>query len=131
MCARIPDAAATATTRLLPVHSRGTTAAAEQMNGYEQSHVKWHRGNHERLRNARVEPLASRRGVVDAAIATGTPLRGGALLDAAAVHQREWSDVLRTVHAGLSAVPSRAAQRLPHLTVHDGCRDRRRGARGC
>jgi phage terminase Nu1 subunit (DNA packaging protein) len=27
--------------------------------------------------------------------------------------------VLRTVRAGMLAVPSRAAQRLPHLTAHD------------
>jgi phage terminase Nu1 subunit (DNA packaging protein) len=42
----------------------------------------------------------------------------GSLLDADEV-EREWSDVLRMVRAGLLAVPSRAAQRLPHLTPHD------------
>lgn len=42
----------------------------------------------------------------------------GALLDAEAV-EREWSDVLRTVRAGMLAVPSRVAQRLPHLSAHD------------
>ena len=42
----------------------------------------------------------------------------GALLDADAV-EREWSDVLRGVRAGLLAVPSRRAARLPHLTPHD------------
>jgi phage terminase Nu1 subunit (DNA packaging protein) len=31
----------------------------------------------------------------------------------------EWSGVLRTVRAGMLAVPSRAAQRLPHLSAHD------------
>jgi phage terminase Nu1 subunit (DNA packaging protein) len=31
----------------------------------------------------------------------------------------EWSGVLRTVRAGMFAVPSRAAQRLPHLSAHD------------
>jgi phage terminase Nu1 subunit (DNA packaging protein) len=40
------------------------------------------------------------------------------LLDAAAV-ETEWSGVLRTVRAGMLAVPSRVAQRLPHLTPHD------------
>ena len=33
--------------------------------------------------------------------------------------EKEWSGVLRTVRAGMLAVPSRAAQRLPHLTAHD------------
>jgi terminase small subunit / prophage DNA-packing protein len=42
----------------------------------------------------------------------------GAVLDAGAV-EREWADILRTVRAGMLAVPSRAAQRLPHLTTHD------------
>ena len=42
----------------------------------------------------------------------------GSLLEAEAV-EREWSDVLRTVRAGMLAVPSRVAQRLPHLTAHD------------
>ena len=31
----------------------------------------------------------------------------------------EWSCVLRTVRAGMLAVPSRAAQRLPHLSAQD------------
>lgn len=42
----------------------------------------------------------------------------GTLLEAAAV-EAEWSGVLRTVRAGMLAVPSRVAQRLPHLTAHD------------
>ncbi len=42
----------------------------------------------------------------------------GTLLDAAAA-EREWSDILRMVRAGCLAVPSRAAQRLPHLSAHD------------
>jgi phage terminase Nu1 subunit (DNA packaging protein) len=42
----------------------------------------------------------------------------GTLLDAAEV-ESEWSGVLRTVRAGMLAVPSRVAQRLPHLTAHD------------
>jgi hypothetical protein len=52
----------------------------------------------------------------------------GSLLNAEAV-EREWSDVLGTVRAGMLAVPSRAGARLPHLTGHD-LRDRCRGARG-
>ena len=42
----------------------------------------------------------------------------GSLLECGAV-EREWTDVLRTVRAGMLAVPSRVAQRLPHLTPHD------------
>lgn len=33
--------------------------------------------------------------------------------------EAEWSGVLRTVRAGMLAVPSRVQQRLPHLTAHD------------
>jgi phage terminase Nu1 subunit (DNA packaging protein) len=40
------------------------------------------------------------------------------LVEAAAV-EAEWSGVLRTVRAGILAVPSRCAARLPHLTAHD------------
>ena len=47
----------------------------------------------------------------------GKKLRGE-LVDAAEV-EAEWSGVLRTVRAGMLAVPSRAAARLPHLTPHD------------
>ena len=42
----------------------------------------------------------------------------GSLVDAEAV-EREWSDILRAVRAGMLAVPSRVAARLPHLTPHD------------
>ena len=42
----------------------------------------------------------------------------GALLDSE-VAEREWADVLRTVRAGMLAVPSRCAARLPHLTPYD------------
>jgi phage terminase Nu1 subunit (DNA packaging protein) len=41
-----------------------------------------------------------------------------ALLDAAEV-EREWSGVLRTIRAGMLAVPSRIGARLPHLTAAD------------
>jgi phage terminase Nu1 subunit (DNA packaging protein) len=30
-----------------------------------------------------------------------------------------WSGALRTIRAGMLAVPSRVAARLPHLTTHD------------
>jgi phage terminase Nu1 subunit (DNA packaging protein) len=42
----------------------------------------------------------------------------GELVEATAV-EAEWSGVLRTVRAGALAIPSRAAQRLPHLSAHD------------
>jgi terminase small subunit / prophage DNA-packing protein len=48
----------------------------------------------------------------------GNARQRGGLVDAEAV-QREWSDVLRTVRAGMMAVPSRCGARLPHLSAHD------------
>jgi phage terminase Nu1 subunit (DNA packaging protein) len=42
----------------------------------------------------------------------------GELVEAAAV-EAEWSAILRSVRAAMLAVPSRVAQRLPHLTAHD------------
>ncbi|MCC8936879.1 hypothetical protein H8A99_10370 [Bradyrhizobium sp. Arg68] len=42
----------------------------------------------------------------------------GDLVEAAAV-ELEWSGILRTVRAGMLAVPSRVAARLPHLSKHD------------
>jgi phage terminase Nu1 subunit (DNA packaging protein) len=40
-------------------------------------------------------------------------------LIAAADVEADWSGMLRTVRAGMLAVPSRVQQRLPHLTAHD------------
>lgn len=40
------------------------------------------------------------------------------LLDAGDVETR-WSSILRTVRAGMLAVPTRVAQRSPHLSVRD------------
>jgi phage terminase Nu1 subunit (DNA packaging protein) len=42
----------------------------------------------------------------------------GELVEASAV-EAEWSGILRTVRAGMLAVPSRVAARLPHLSKHD------------
>jgi phage terminase Nu1 subunit (DNA packaging protein) len=42
----------------------------------------------------------------------------GELVEAAAV-EAEWSGVLRTVRAGMLAVSSRVAARLPHLSRTD------------
>src|SRR4029077_1733302 len=47
----------------------------------------------------------------------GRRLRGE-LVDAAEV-ESAWSGVLRSVRAGMLAVPSRCAQHLPHLTAYD------------
>lgn len=52
------------------------------------------------------------------AIALKNAAMRGEMVEAAAV-ERAWSDILRGVRAGMLAVPSRVAQRLPHLTVHD------------
>jgi phage terminase Nu1 subunit (DNA packaging protein) len=42
----------------------------------------------------------------------------GELVEAAEV-ECEWAGILRTVRAGLLAVPSRVAASLPHLSKHD------------
>ncbi len=42
----------------------------------------------------------------------------GKLLDAAEV-ERTWGGILRTIRAGLLAVPSRVGARLPHLDATD------------
>jgi phage terminase Nu1 subunit (DNA packaging protein) len=75
--------------------------------------------------NARARPLAevsrqrARLAKAQADIAEMKSARQrGSLLDAAEV-ETEWSIILRTVRAGMLAVPSRVAQRLPHLTPHD------------
>ena len=49
----------------------------------------------------------------------------GELVEAAAV-ETGWSSVLRTVRAGMLAVPSRVAARLPHLSKHDVAEPRAR-----
>ena len=42
----------------------------------------------------------------------------GSLLESEAV-EREWSAILAAVRAGMLAVPSRCAARLPHLSTSD------------
>jgi phage terminase Nu1 subunit (DNA packaging protein) len=44
--------------------------------------------------------------------------RRGELLDAAEV-ERTWGGIVRTIRAGMLAVPSRCGARLPHLTAAD------------
>ena len=80
--------------------------------------------------SARAAPLAKvtkERGRLAAAQAdiaeTKAAKLRGSLVDAAEV-EAEWSGVLRTVRAGMLAVPSRVSQRLPHLTAHDVARCR-------
>ncbi len=75
--------------------------------------------------NARARPLAEvsrQRARLAKAQADIAELKAahqrGALLHSEAV-EREWSAILRGVRAGMLAVPSRVAQRLPHLTAHD------------
>lgn len=107
---------------------RGIVYWADKGGGFDMSRSV--RGYCEHLRK-----LAAGRGG-EVAIATATAERArlakeqadhialknarerGALLDARVV-EREWSEILRNVRAGLLAVPSRAAQRLPHLNMHD------------
>ena len=75
--------------------------------------------------SARAKPLAEatkQRGRLAAAQADVAEIKAaklrGSLVEAAAV-EAAWSGVLRTVRAGMLAVPSRVSQRLPHLTAHD------------
>ena len=75
--------------------------------------------------NARARPLAevsrqrARLAKAQADIAEMKSARQRAsLLDAAEV-ENEWSSILRNVRAGMLAVSSRCAARLPHLTPHD------------
>jgi phage terminase Nu1 subunit (DNA packaging protein) len=80
--------------------------------------------------------LAKGRGGTEAALASATVDRGRLAraqaehvetknavarreLVSAAEVETEWSAILRTVRAGMLAVPSRCASRLPHLTKHD------------
>jgi phage terminase Nu1 subunit (DNA packaging protein) len=48
----------------------------------------------------------------------GNAAARGRMLDAGQV-ESEWSAVLRTVCAGMLAVPSRCGARLPHFSPHD------------
>jgi phage terminase Nu1 subunit (DNA packaging protein) len=75
------------------------------------------RGGEASLQAMREERIRLTREQADAQSLKNMQLRSE-LLEAAAV-EAEWSDVLRHVRAGVLAVPSRCAQRLPHLSVHD------------
>jgi len=76
-------------------------------------------------KNARAKPLAeatAARGRLASAQARLAEAKlhklSGELVEATAV-EAAWTGVLRTVRAGMLAVSSRVAQRLPHLTKHD------------
>jgi terminase small subunit / prophage DNA-packing protein len=75
------------------------------------------RGGEAAIASATAERARLAKAQADAQELKNATLRG-AMLDAGAV-ESEWSSILRTVRAGMLAVPSRAAQRLPHLTAHD------------
>lgn len=75
------------------------------------------RGGASAITSATAERARLIREQADAAAMKNEEARGR-LLDAGTV-EREWSGVLRTVRAGMLAVPSRVQQRLPHLTKHD------------
>jgi len=73
----------------------------------------------------RAKPLAEatkQRGRLLAAQANLAEIKAAKLrgeLVEAKVVEAEWCNVLRTVRAGMLALPSRVAARLPHLTGHD------------
>ena len=75
------------------------------------------RGGEASLEAMREERIRIAREQADA-LALKNKAARGEMLEAAAV-EAEWSGVLRTVRAGMLAVPSRAGARLPHLTPHD------------
>jgi phage terminase Nu1 subunit (DNA packaging protein) len=75
------------------------------------------RGGESAIASATAERARLARAQADLVETKGKKLRGE-LVDTAEV-EAEWSGVLRTVRAGVLAVPLRCAQRLPHLTPHD------------
>ena len=98
---------------------RGLYALEESVTRYCE-HVRRtasQRGGEASLAALRDERIKIAREQADALAFKNAAARGS-LLDAAEV-EREWSDILRAVRAGMLSVPSRAAQRLPHLSKHD------------
>jgi phage terminase Nu1 subunit (DNA packaging protein) len=75
------------------------------------------RGGDAAIATATIERARLAKAQADAVELKNAAVRG-TMLDAGEV-EREWSDILRGVRAGMLAVPSRAAQRLPHLSKHD------------
>jgi terminase small subunit / prophage DNA-packing protein len=75
------------------------------------------RGGEASLATLRDERIRIAREQADALALKNAAARGE-LLEASAV-ETEWSSVLRSVRAGMLAVPSRCSARLPHLTTYD------------
>jgi terminase small subunit / prophage DNA-packing protein len=75
------------------------------------------RGGDAAIATATVERARLAKAQADAVELKNAAVRA-TMLDAGEV-EATWSGILRQVRAGMLAVPSRAAQRLPHLTPHD------------
>ena len=73
-----------------------------------------HRGDDQSLESVRTERIRLTRAQAAAQEIKNQTL-SDSLLEASAV-EREWSDVLRGVRAGMLSVPSRLGVRLPHLS---------------
>lgn len=71
------------------------------------------RGGDDQVATLTTQRARLAREMADAAAAKNAVIRG--TMVAAAEVERTWSDILRTVRAGVLAVPSRVQQRLPHL----------------
>jgi phage terminase Nu1 subunit (DNA packaging protein) len=75
------------------------------------------RGGEEVTASAAVERSRLAKAQADKVEIANAKARGD-LVEVRAV-EAEWSGVLRTVRAGILAMPSRVGARLPHLTPHD------------
>jgi phage terminase Nu1 subunit (DNA packaging protein) len=98
---------------------RGQYRLAESLVGYAAHLRELAQGHGDETAQQRA---AGERGRLAAANADIAELKAaalrGELVEAAAV-EREWSAILTRLRARLLATPSRAGQRLPHLTPHD------------
>jgi len=98
---------------------RGTYMVEKSLRRY-CSHLRdlvTGRGGESAIASVTVERDRLAKAQADLAEAKGRRLRRE-LVPAADV-ESEWSSILRTVRAGMLAVPSRVQQKLPHLTTHD------------
>lgn len=75
------------------------------------------RGGADSLEAMRAERIRIARAQADALESKNAELSGKTFT--AEAIEREWTDILRTVRAGMLAVPSRCAGRLPHLSRSD------------
>jgi phage terminase Nu1 subunit (DNA packaging protein) len=98
---------------------RGTYVVERSLRRY-CSHLRdlvTGRGGESAIASVTVERDRLAKAQADLAEAKGRRLRRE-LVPAADV-ESEWSSILRTVRAGMLAVPPRVQQKLPHLTTHD------------